>query len=114
MDGRLFDSGQESFFCPKLNISYSMQSPWKHECSIICIRLFVLVINFSFQHLLDKPWSQVGVVLPPPPVVAFIFIAHMVQIPLTVRRFASNVNVCRGERILPEIIDDLDRVCSPL
>ena len=76
------------------------------------------LVRFGHQFLIPASSGQTVVAgrcrPPPPPVVAFIFIAHMVQIPLTVRRFASNVNVCRGERILPEIIDDLDRVCSPL
>ena len=43
-----------------------------------CIYLFIFSLTFTFQ-LLDKPWSQVGVVPSPPRFLPSIFIAHGVQ-----------------------------------
>ena len=53
-----------------------------------------LVGGFTLSELLDKPWSQVGVVPYHPRYVPSIFIAHRVQQP-TARPFSSNVaNSC--------------------
>ena len=38
-----------------------------------------LVRGFTLSDLLVKPWSQVCLLLPPPPELAFIFIPHRVQ-----------------------------------
>ena len=52
----------------------------------------VLVRGFTVSDVLDQPWSQVSSL--PPPVLAFIFIAHRLQSShfsfVYARRFASN------------------------
>ena len=63
--------------------------PGRHRRRWLCV-FGKLVGGFTLGDLLDKAWSQVGVIPSPPRYMPFIFVAHRALSFPTARRFSSN------------------------